>query len=780
MIALEVPSDESARLAALRALDILDTPPEPEIDAVVRLAASFCNTPYAMLVLVDADRAWTKASFGLPNAEAPRELSFCSTTILTPHAPMIVTDATRDERFADNPYVAGEPGFRFYAGVPLIAESGHAVGTLCALDTVAHAIEPYQIEALEVTARYVMMLLAKRSVEARLRLLELVAVHASDGVVIMDIDSAAAQTCRIAYVNDAFTNLTGYAEGEADRGELGRTLLDLAREQSRRVEFVGRDGEGDTIIEAVTARRKDGDIAEVEISLSPVVSRDTGRMEYVVAILRDAAERKRVLKESARTEAVALANTALQHEIVERRRAEERLSHAASHDELTGLPNRTYFKECLERSLQSVREAKRSRMSVVVFADLDRFKKINDSLGHLMGDRLLVAVAGRLRSAVRNSDVVARFAGDEFTVLFNGVRDNAEAANVVNRITRAFREPFDLETDDVFITASIGAAIVQPSYSSVDEVLRDADIAMFAAKESGRARTQFFNQELTHRFFAVADFEGSLFGALQNREFRLVYQPIVSLSRANLPLQGFEALARWRSVNGEIPPTRFIPAAEETGLIVPLGEWLLNEACQRLATWHAQVTTSGGVALPTLSVNVSAKQFVSSHFIEQVDRAIANSGVSPASLALELTETTLMENVERAQTVLASLRERGVKIHLDDFGTGYCSFGYLRRFSVDSLKIDRSFVSGGDGTAVSEGLADPDIVKAIISLAHSLRIEVIAEGIETETQRRELVALGCDAGQGYLFSRPLESSSESLERARSAMANDASWNWKAS
>ncbi|GAC1493158.1 MAG: hypothetical protein NVS2B8_10920 [Vulcanimicrobiaceae bacterium] len=771
-------STETRRLAALRALDILDTSPEAEFDAVVRLAASFCNAPMAMMVLVDDDRAWVKSAHGVAPAQAPREHSFCTVAIDSPR-PLIVPDATLDPRFASLPSVTGEPHLRFYAGVPLVTDDGAAVGTLCAVDTVARRLEPHQIEALEVAARYVTMLLAKRSADARLRLLELVAVHASDGVVIMNMDSGVPEDGRIEYVNDAFTRLTGYDEAELRHGELGRMLLDLARDQRVRAERAGAIAARETVVEAAAALRKDGAPADVEISLSPVVSQANGKINHVVAILRDAADRKRVMQEHARAEAIALANTALQHEIDERRRAEAKLSFAASHDELTDLPNRAYFKASLELALADARSGNAGGGPVVVFVDLDRFKRINDTLGHLMGDRLLVEVASRLRAAVRGCDVVARFAGDEFTILFKSVRDEGEAAVVVERLARAFGESFNLGSDDVFITASIGATIVRPSYASSDDVLRDADIAMFAAKESGRARVQFFNQELRDRFFAVTDFEASLFRALQRNEFRLVYQPIVSLARSHATLGGFEALARWKSPHGEISPVRFIPAAEETGLIIPLGEWILDEAVARLAAWHAQYAGTL-VPMPTLSVNVSAKQFVSSQFVEQVDRAIARHAIDPRYLALELTETTLMENVDKARSVLAALRERGVKIHLDDFGTGYCSFGYLRQFRVDCLKIDRSFVSGTSDAERTTELADPDIVRAIISLAHSLQIDVIAEGIETDAQRLALVDLGCDAGQGYLFSRPLEETSETLQRARDAIAANDYSNWKAS
>ena len=759
MIKAIEPDGEAGRIASLHDFAILDTKPEAEFDSIVKLASTFCETPIALISLVDRNRQWFKSKVGLDADETPRDVSFCAHAILKPGEALVVPDATLDRRFSDNPLVTGDASVRFYAGIPLVTKGGDAIGTLCTIDRVPRQITQNQLQALRVAATSVMLLMEKRRADSRLRLLEMVAVHASDGVAIVEIDAAGRS--RIAYVNAAFTLLTGYEQHELEATKLGHMLSATTREKHLR-DTAAAAPPHETVIDAPFLPCKNDTTLDVEIRLSPIVDRLDEDVRNVVVILRDKTEQNRAKEAHARTEIVASMNAELQHEIVERRRVEQQLSHLASHDALTGLPNRTLFKKYVEQAIASCRD--HTTQSAVAFIDLDHFKTVNDSLGHLMGDALLVGVARRLQGAIRPKDTVSRFAGDEFTVLLNDVHNETEAAHVIERLGLAFKEPFLLEGTEVFATASIGASMIRAAHTTAEEVLRDADIAMFTAKENGRARAQFFNQRLNDRFAAVTQLQTSLFGALQRDEFRLLYQPIVSLRSPGHPLQGFEALVRWKSSRGECQPDAFIPAAEETGLIVPLGEWILNEACDRIAAWHPKYA-GRFVPMPTVSVNVSAKQFVSPQFVDQVERAIKRTGIDPSFLALELTETTLMEDAEKGRNVLAALRERGVKIYLDDFGTGYCSFAYLRRFGVDCLKIDRSFVSGGDGSDKTEQLADPAIVRAIISLAESLKIHVIAEGVETEAQVCELEEMRCPAAQGYLFNRPLEDTSRVLESA---------------
>ena len=758
-----LPTDESERIAALRSLAILDSAPEPEYDAIVRLTSIFCETPISLLSFVDNDRQFFKARIGLNVAELPRATSFCAHAILEPETTLVVPDATEDDRFRDNPLVTGWPKIRFYAGVPLVMNGGEAIGTLCAIDRQPRVLSKLQLEALRAAAHSIIVLLEKRAADTHVKMLELVAVHAGDGVAIVSSGTQSPESSRIEYVNDAFKQLTGYSELELPGSEFGNMLLEYARDP--RLSPSGATGKPrERLVHSPVLARKNGTTAEIEISLAEAVTGAGGNPRYMVAIVRDVSDRRRVAQERARAEVSKAANSALQREILERRRAELQLSHAASHDALTGLPNRILFSKSLDEAI-AANGSHAGSLCALVFIDLDRFKKVNDSLGHLMGDALLVAVATRLRSVLRLADVVARFAGDEFTILLHDVRDRAEATIIVDRLARAFSEPFRLGTSDMFVTASIGVTIIEPKHASAKDALRDADMAMHAAKENGRARAQFYSQELDDRFSAGAGLETSLMKALQNKEFRLAYQPIVSLSDTAYKIQGFEALIRWRSPRGEMPPATFIPAAEETGLIVPIGDWVLNEACDRLAIWHATFAGRRGT-LPSVSVNVSPTQFMSAQFVESVDGALARSGIDPAYLTLELTETTLMEDVEKGRAVLDALRARGCKVHLDDFGTGYCSFGYLRRFAVDRIKIDRSFVSGGDGPDKTERLANPEIIQAIITLAHSLHMKTIAEGVETDAQRHALAEMGCDAAQGFFFSPAVEDPSKMLERGR--------------
>ena len=343
---------------------------------------------------------------------------------------------------------------------------------------------------------------------------------------------------RIAYVNDAFTQLTGYQRHELEATELGRILLSSICEKNPG-DASALQSPAETILDIKSLPCKSSAI-EAEIRLSPIVDRGEDRGRHVVAVLRNTSERNRAAEAHARSEIVASMNTDLQHEIVERRRVEQQLSHVASHDALTGLPNRTLFKGHIERAIASCHSGAKTQ-SAIAFIDLDHFKTVNDSLGHLMGDALLVGVARRLQGAMRKQDIVARFAGDEFTVLLNDVRNETEAASVVERLALAFNEPFLLGGTEVFATASIGASMIRAAHSTAEEALRDADVAMFSAKENGRARAQFFDQRLSDHFAAVTQIQTSLFGALQRNEFRLMYQPIVSLSSPGNCLQGFEA-----------------------------------------------------------------------------------------------------------------------------------------------------------------------------------------------------------------------------------------------
>jgi diguanylate cyclase (GGDEF)-like protein len=435
----------------------------------------------------------------------------------------------------------------------------------------------------------------------------------------------------------------------------------------------------------------------------------------------------------------------LEKEVAERKQIEEQLLHNAFHDGLTGLANRALFIDHLKLALGRAERHEAYRFAVL-FLDLDRFKFVNDSLGHTAGDQLLVAIARRLETIVRPGDTVSRLGGDEFTALLDDLKDAGEAESVAERLQRELAIPFNLGGHEVFITVSIGVAVSATGYQRPEDILQDADTAMYRAKRLGKARHEVFEQGMRAHAADVLGLERDMRQAIERRELFLEYQPIVSLGTG--VLRGFEALVRWRHPErGVIPPLKFIPIAEETGQIIPLGLWVLREACRQMRRWRD--LSPAGEPL-TMSVNLSGKQFMQSDLLGQIQGVLMDTGLDPRSLKLEITETVVMDNIETATRTLEQLRALGVELSIDDFGTGYSSLSYLQSFPVSTLKIDRSFVSRmteSDGTA--------EIVRTIMSLARSLGMDVVAEGVETEGQRARLTDMDCEFGQGYYFSMPM-------------------------
>jgi len=372
---------------------------------------------------------------------------------------------------------------------------------------------------------------------------------------------------------------------------------------------------------------------------------------------------------------------------------------------------------------------------------------INDSLGHVAGDQLLAAFAERLTSGLRAYDTLARLGGDEFTILLDDIATIRDVTLAAERVLGALEQPFRIAGREVSITTSIGIALSESGIEDAEAMLRDADTAMYRAKELGRARYELFAPELHARAMARLELEIELRRSLERGELRLAYQPIIAVDTGRVA--GFEALARWRHADEMIPPSVFIPLAEETGLILPLGEWVLGEACRQARIWHDLRPEGPRV---TVGVNVSAKQLAADVLGGQVKRVLADSGLGAEHLHLEITESVLMERAEAAESMLDQVRSLGVTIHLDDFGTGYSSLGYLQRLPIDTVKIDRSFISGATGM----GISNPEIVQAIVALAHSLGMGVTAEGVETAEQMSQLQALRCTNAQGYYLSRPLD------------------------
>jgi diguanylate cyclase (GGDEF)-like protein/PAS domain S-box-containing protein len=554
---------------------------------------------------------------------------------------------------------------------------------------------------------------AEQSLHNALSLLSSTFESTADGIIVMSLDR------RIITCNHKFVEMWG----------VGDDILD------------SKDGQA--LIELISAQLKDKD--EFLRQLDTVYS-DTHAVATQMLELKDGRTFERY-SQPQYLEGEPVGRVACFRDITERTQAEERLRHYALHDTLTDLPNRVSFMNHLRQAVERQAGSAHSRFAVL-FLDLDRFKVINDSLGHAVGDKLLVAISERLTSCVRPGDVVARLGGDEFTILLNRTGDTDEVVKVAERLQSRISAPFKIDNYEVFTTASIGIIVSNDIPRAAEDLLRDADAAMYRAKESGKARHEIFDLEMHVRNMNLLRVETDLRHAVDRNEFEVLYQPIVDMVTGRV--NEFEALIRWRHpVHGLVSPNEFIHVAEETGLIIPIGKWIIEESCRQIAEWQRRFRTKLSV-----SVNLSAKQLMHPSLTGQVREIIAETGLEPNQLKLEVTESTVMEHSELALKILCDLDRMGVNLSTDDFGTGYSSLSYLQRFPFERLKIDRSFINVMDADEKSGA-----IVKTILMLGDNLGIEVVAEGIETISQLEKLRALGCTIGQGFLFSRPVDSES---------------------
>jgi len=531
---------------------------------------------------------------------------------------------------------------------------------------------------------------------------------------------------RIAGANARAERLLGYAPGEL----IGRPVEELAPERLRAacVALLERFVASPSLLEPprgreLFARRKDGSEVAVELSLS----HDGQGYGLVVHVLMV--------------------------DLSERRRHERAIRHHSVHDALTGLPNRVLLDERLGRAFATAAARGGKGTVAALFLDVDQFKVVNDSLGHQAGDALLREVAERLRARVRPGDTVARFGGDEFVVLCEGLGVPNDALGVVARIEDAFAAPFIVDGRPHRVSASIGVATSGPTTADPDTLLRNADVAMYRAKARGRARYEIFDEQLHARSLRAFELQRALPGAIERGELRLEYQPVYRMEDGLL--DAFEALARWRHNGVDIPPAEFIPLAERAGLISMLGEWVLREAVRQLAVWRP--------LYPTLrvAVNLSARQLTDDTLVGTIIAVLDETGADPAGLALEVTETALLEDQADALSVIEAVRALGCSVLLDDFGTGYSSLAHVARFPVDGIKIDRQFVAGCDTEPASRAVVD-----AIVGLAGGLGACVVAEGVETASQHAEVTQAGCGFAQGYRFARalPREQAAELVRR----------------
>ena len=527
------------------------------------------------------------------------------------------------------------------------------------------------------------------------------------GIVLIDPEG------RIVDVNTGFEALFGH-EAHAVRGKLNRDLVvpkDLAfeAENFNRTVLAGQPIQGETV-----RRHRLGRLIPVSVIGYPI--RVGGHIAGVFYIYTD---------------------------ITQRKEFEEQLAHQAFHDALTGLPNRVLFLERVERAVERANRRDDYRFAVLM-VDLDRFKLVNDSLGHQAGDKLLMAAARRMESCVRAVDTVARLGGDEFALLLEEYTSPHDVTRVAQRIHEIMTRPFSVDDNDVVCGASIGIVMKTKSYTQAEDILRDADIAMYRAKSQGKAQYKVFNRKMHEQATEFLQLESELREALIKEDLAVHYQPIVAV--ADQGLRGFEALVRWNHPRrGPVSPARFIPVAEETGLILHLGQWVLNQACAQMRQWR---DLHPGAARLTMSVNISSRQLMQKDFLDIVCSALDKNGLPASALKLELTESSLLQESRACMDTLRGLKTLGVRLAVDDFGTGYSSLNYLQRLPIDTLKIDRSFISAE---------SNHEIVRTIIALARNLGLSVVAEGVEREDQLARLVGENCDEAQGFMFSKPMDS-----------------------
>lgn len=868
----DIPSDEVNRLSTLRELNILDTESEKEFDELTELAAQICLAPIALISLIDQQRQWIKSRVGLNVTETSRDIAFCAHAILQPNSLLEVQDTQLDERFSGNPLVLESPNIRFYAGAPLIATNGHALGTLCVIDHVPRKLTEAQRAALVVLSRAIVqqielrrrlqrvknstgLLLSQNSrLEAQIEigaatLEDEVVMHnesellsrqildrALDGVINLD------QHGRVTYWNSEAERIFGYSSEHAHSRDIIELILPthqhlVIRELMEQFLVAGVGKQNHRRFE-INAVRADG--AKVPVEIAVIVLQRFGEY-FFNGFVRDLTEHNKNIEElriSAITfnsqDAIIITDAEIKtlrvnqkvldisgyksseliglepsllssnvqsdqfyadmwqtietlgswegevwdkrkdgdvfplliaittirdaknritnyvlsfSDITPTKRDADAIHKLAFFDPLTHLPNRRALSERVAHALM-VGES-HGKTLAVLFIDMDNFKDINDALGHQLGDRILIETAQRLRRCMRSDDTVARIGGDEFAIVvknldFNIDTAKAEVEIVAAKILAILNQSYQLDKQEIHSGASVGVAIARHSQVPIEELFKQADIGLYQAKISGRNQMCFFDPAMEQTVTLQAQLANALHGAVQDQQFELYYQ--VQVDSEHSPV-GAEALIRWEHPQlGIVSPNDFIPLAEASGLILPIGRWVLDNACAQLKRWQSDART----CWLSVAINISPRQFHQSDFVETVLQAIAKFDISPSSLKLELTETVILDNTSETVEKMHQLKRVGVEFALDDFGTGYSSLSYLTQLPLSQLKMDQSFVR-------NIGLTESDdiIVQTIIVMAKSLGIRVIAEGVETEAQCSFLKNLGCPLFQRYLFSKPV-------------------------
>ncbi|WP_140987029.1 putative bifunctional diguanylate cyclase/phosphodiesterase [Asticcacaulis tiandongensis] len=703
--------DENQRIHALNQYGLKDGSPLPSLDSVVRIAAQMFDIPAAAVNMIGSDTVFLAANHGVGDFDNSRDVSFCAHAI-TQDDVLVVPDTHLDERFHDNPLVTGPANIRFYAGVPLRSPDGHAIGVLCVIDgKPRQAFRQQERENLKGLASLAVDKLELRRLEVATGQgksdFQKIAVSSPNAIVCFD------QDLKITAWNRAATLMFGYSENEAVDRQVEMLMPEsnqLAfRQDIERIVASGVPAVNSAVKE-VTGLRQDG--TRFPIEFSPSCWEEGGRLHFGAILL----------------------------DVTERRQQAEALMRIAHFDDLTGLSNRTAFVEALADHLKANRPA-----SVLVI-DIDGFKDINDTLGYGIGDAILQEVGERLKTVLRACDLVSRISGDTFGVLLSGVGDVFSATSGANDVMAALARPIILDGNEIRITAGCGVAICPSHSTDPDELMANADLALFEAKKSGHGAVSVFVTAMRMAAQARRMYDVELHRAVENEAFELFYQPQIRLK--DQKLVGAEALIRWRHPDrGLLLPSAFLPALEVSPLAASVGTWVLDTACAQAAVWQRQ-----GHQI-RMGVNLFAAQFRADDLVSRVMTALRTYDLPPGLLELEITENIILDRDDLVLEPLQKLHAAGVGIAFDDFGTGYGSLSLLKRYPLTRIKIDRSFVS-----TMCEAAKDDAIVSSLIAMAQGCELDVVAEGVETVQQRDWLNDKGCEEGQGFLFGKPVRAS----------------------
>ncbi|MFC3395736.1 sensor domain-containing phosphodiesterase [Brenneria rubrifaciens] len=697
--------DEAGRLAALHEYGVKSFLVDSGFNELIKMTANVFNVPIVCISLVESERQLFAAGMGMSFCDIPRDVSFCAHTILKKKI-MVVPDTRKDPRFKCNPLVTDIPHIRFYAGIPLRAPSGHAIGTLCIVDVnPRNTFSARDEHCLQDLAAMVMDKLEMRRLDLARKASQIrfenIADTSPDGIMCMDEKGI------ITYCNAAAQKMLEYSGDEMTGLNINTIVSEPFIVRLTRL-IADREALANGVVHEMSVRTQSGSIVPAELSL--FMWEDNATVSYSV-ILRD---------------------------VTERRRNEERLHLLANMDPLTGLANRTLLTATLGHTLKS------DSAACIMMVDLDGFKDVNDSLGHASGDQILVNVAKKIQSLVRFSALIARMGGDEFALLFSGMNDRHVVSGIAKKIIHEISQPMIIGDHQINISASIGMVLSPEHGTTTQELLTSVDLALYQAKSEGRNCYRFFTRELREIFQARHAFQLEFGRAYEQCEFEMFYQPQVNLKSNEIV--GAEALLRWRHpLKGLLGPGAFIAALEQGPWAERIGDWIVKTACEQAARWR-----NAGAKNFRISINLFSAQFRSGMLAQKIMDVLTQTGLQPGALELEITENIILRYDENMLQPLNALRDAGIGIAFDDYGTGYASLSMLKNYPVTRLKIDQSFVRN-----MCESPSDAAIVRAILYLGNSFCLGVIAEGVETQEQCERLRRKGCEEAQGYLFGHPM-------------------------